>query len=338
MRKLVSCAIAVVALGTAGVAQAGSLSLTGDVVTYAAAASESNRVLVAVEEEPVRGVRVVDIGAPVTAGTGCASVGTNEGFCATPELPDDIVVTLDDQNDYVNTSAVNALPIRLEGGDGNDNLNSGQNQFAVQDGGPGADMFSGEGATVDYSSRANPLTVSVSDNVANDGETGENDLVTSDVQGILGGHGADTITLNQEFDTFVSGGPGNDQLVDHGGEFNELSGGPGDDFLQTYTVDSTLRGGDGDDTLIGGNGDQDLYGGDGADLLRGGTKPDFLSGGRGADELIGGTGRDHVRGGSGNDTFRARDGEADSLSGDRGTDRAHVDTGLDHLSNIEKLF
>ena len=338
MRKLVSCAIAVLALGTAGVAQAGSLSFADGVVTYAAGASEGNRVVVALEEQPVRGVRVADVGAPVTAGAGCTSVGPNEGFCATPDLPDDIVVTLDDQNDYVNTSAVNALPIRLEGGEGNDDLNSGQNQFAVQDGGPGADMFSGEGATVDYSSRTNPVTVSISDNVANDGETGENDLVTSDVQGILGGHGADTVTLNQEFDTFVSGGPGNDELVDNGGEFNELSGGPGDDFLQTYTVDSTLRGGDGDDTLIGGNGDQDLYGGDGADLLRGGTKPDFLSGGRGADELIGGTGRDQIRGGSGNDTFRARDGEADSLNGDRGTDRAHVDTGLDHLSNIERVF
>ena len=110
MRKLVSCAIAALALGTAGVAQAGSLSFTGGVVTYAAAASEGNRVLVAFEEVPVRGVRVVDIGAPVTAGAGCASVGANEGFCATPDLPDEIVVTLDDLNDYANTSAVNPPP------------------------------------------------------------------------------------------------------------------------------------------------------------------------------------------------------------------------------------
>lgn len=338
MRTLVCGAIAALALGTAGVAQAGTLSFTGGVVTYAAAASEGNRVVVAFEEVPVRGVRVVDIGAPVTTGVGCSSVGANEGFCATPDSPDDIVVTLDDQNDYANTSAVLNLPIRLDGGDGNDDLDSGQNQFAVQDGGPGADMFSGPGATVDYSSRTNPLTVTVGDGLANDGETGENDLVTDDVQAILCGDGADTVTLHQGFDMLVSGGAGNDEIVDQGDEFNTLSGGPGDDFLQTFTVDSTLRGGDGEDTLIGGNGDQDLYGGDGADLLRGGTKPDFLSGGRGADELIGGTGRDQVRGGSGNDTFRARDGEADSLNGDRGTDRAHVDTGLDHLSNIEKLF
>ena len=338
MRKSIVCAIAVLALGTAGVAQAGTLSFTGGVVTYAAAASEGNRVVVAFEKVPVQGVRVVDIGAAVTAGTGCTSVEPNEGFCATTDPPDEIVVTLDDQDDYANTSGVDNLPIRLEGGDGDDDLNSGPNQLAVLDGGPDADVFSGEGATVDYSSRTNPVTVIVGDNVANDGETGENDFVTDDVRAILCGHGADTVTLHQGFAMLVSGGPGNDELVDQGDEFNTLSGGPGDDFLQTYTVDSTLRGDDGEDTLVGGNGDQDLYGGDGADLLRGGTKKDFLSGGRGADELIGGTGRDQIHGGSGNDTFRARDGEADSLNGDGGTDRAHVDTGLDHLSSIEKLF
>ena len=265
MRKLICGAIVALALGTAGVAQAGTLSFTGGVVTYAAAASEGNRVVVAFEENPVRGVRVVDIGAPVTAGAGCTSVGTNEGFCATPGSPDDIVVTLDDEDDYANTSAVNSLPLRLEGGDGADNLNSGQNQFAVQDGGPGADMFSGPGATIDHSSRTNALNVSVGDNLPNDGETGENDLVTDDVRAILCGDGADTVTLHQGFDMFVSGGAGNDHIVDQGDEFNTLSGGPGDDSLQTYTVDSTLRGGDGEDTLIGGNGDQDLYGGDGAD-------------------------------------------------------------------------
>ena len=338
MRKLACGAIAALALGTVGVAQAGTLSFTSGVVTYAAAASEGNRVVVAFEEVPVRGVRVVDIGTPVTVGTGCTAVGPNEGFCATPDLPEQILVTLADLNDYANTSAVNALPLRLEGGDGDDDLDSGQNEFAVQDGGPGADMFSGPGATIDYSSRTNPVTVSVGDGLANDGESGENDVVTDDLQGILCGDGADTVTLHESYDMFVSGGAGNDEIVDAGDAFNRISGGPGDDFLQTYTVDSTLRGGDGEDTLVGGNGDQDLYGGDGADLLRGGTKPDFLSGGRGADELIGGTGRDQIRGGSGNDTFRARDGEADSLNGDRGTDRAHVDTGLDHLSNIEKLF
>ena len=207
---MVSCAIAVVALGTAGVAQAGSLSFTGGVVTYAAAGSERNHVLVAVEEEPVRGVRAVDIGAPVTAGAGCASVGPNEGFCVTPDLPEDIVVTLDDQNDFANTSAVKP-PHSPRGGEGNDASIPARTNSRYGTAGPGADMFSGEGATVDYSSRTNPLTVSVSDNAANNGETGRNDLVTSDVQGILGGDGADTITLNQEFDTFVSGGPGNDE-------------------------------------------------------------------------------------------------------------------------------
>lgn len=44
MRKLACGAIAALALGTVGVAQAGTLSFTSGVVTYAAAASEGNRV------------------------------------------------------------------------------------------------------------------------------------------------------------------------------------------------------------------------------------------------------------------------------------------------------
>ena len=102
-----------------------------------------NRVVVAFEEVPVRGVRVVDIGAPVTTGVGCSSVGANEGFCAT-RIPRTTSSYLDDQNDYANTSVVLNLPIRLDGGDGNDDLDSGQNQFAVQDGGPGAACSRGQ--------------------------------------------------------------------------------------------------------------------------------------------------------------------------------------------------
>ena len=175
MRKLIFGAIAALSLGTAGVAQAGTLSFTGGVVTYAAAASEGNRVVVAFEEVPVRGVRVVDIGAPVTAGSRLHVRREERGILRDARFPDEILVTLDDEDDYANTSAVNSLPLRLEGGNGADNLDSGQNQFAVQDGGPGADMSSGEGATVDYSARTNPLTVTTDDGLANDGETGEGD-------------------------------------------------------------------------------------------------------------------------------------------------------------------
>ena len=98
-------------------------------------------------------------------------------------------------NDYVGTGAA-SLPQRIEGGDGNDTLDSGFQFGAVLDGGPGADVFQTSGGTVDYSSRTNPLTITVGDDLPNDGEAGENDFVPDGVAMIFAGDGADTISLD----------------------------------------------------------------------------------------------------------------------------------------------
>ncbi len=336
MRLFALTAAALCALAWAGVAQAGTVSVSGDDVTFVAAPSEVNRVVVAFEEDPVRGLRVVDLGATLTAGAGCSSVGGSEAFCPTP-IVGEIVLALDDQNDWANTSAVpDGQAIRLEGGDGNDTLDSGLNRNAVQDGGLGADLLSGEGATVDYSARTNSLTVTTDDGLANDGETGEGDNLDH-VNGVFGGHAADTVTV-QGFGMFVSGGAGNDELNDFGGGATNLVGGPGRDVLKSIGFqDSELQGGDGNDTLIGGNGAQFFDGGKGNDLLRGGPGTDRLTGGDGADELVGGRAKDQMRGGSGNDTLRSKDAFKDLVYGNQGTDRAHVD-GRDILAGIEELF
>jgi Ca2+-binding RTX toxin-like protein len=336
MRLFTITAAALCALAWAGSAQAGTVSVSGDDVTFVAAASVVNRVVVAFDEDPVRGVRVVDIGAPLTAGAGCSSVGGSEAFCPTPILGE-IVLALGDQNDWANTSAVpEPHAVRLEGGDGNDTLDSGPNRNAVQDGGPGADLLSGEGATVDYSARTDPLTVTTWDGLPNDGEAGEGDNVDR-VDGVLGGYAADSVTVNKSF-MFVSGGAGNDELIDFSDSGTVLVGGPGHDFLKSSGFqDAGLHGSDGNDTLIGGNGDQFFDGGKGNDLLRGGSGRDSMSGGSGADELIGGTARDTLRGGTGNDTLRSSDAFKDLVYGNQGTDRAHVD-GRDILASIEELF
>jgi Ca2+-binding RTX toxin-like protein len=337
MRGLATAVFLLLALAGAGVAQAGTVSVTGnDDVIFVAAASEENRVVVAAEVDPVEGLRIVDLGAPVTAEAGCSSVGANEAFCAGPTLGG-ITLTLDDEDDWANTSAVSERwGVRLYGGDGNDSLYSGSNRYALQDGGPGADYMSGDGATVDYSARTAPLTVTTGDGLANDGEAGEGDNV-DDPYSVLCGGGADTVTVNG-FNMLVVGGAGNDELIDFGDGATGLAGGPGDDFLRAVAADSGLNGGGGADTLIGGNDAQSFDGGSGKDLLRGGPGRDSMFGGPGADELIGGQARDKLRGGSGNDTFRARDGSRDVIRGDSGTDRAHIDEGLDLLNDVEELF
>jgi Ca2+-binding RTX toxin-like protein len=336
MRLFPLAAAAFCALAWAGAAQAGTVSVSGDDVTFVAAPSEVNRVVVAFEEDPVRGVRVVDIGAPLTAGAGCSSVDGSEAFCPTPILGE-IVLALGDQNDWANTSAVpEPHAVRLEGGEGADTLDSGENRNAVQDGGPGADSLSGEGATVDYSVRTNPLTVTAWDGLPNDDEAGEGDNVDR-VHGVLGGHAADSVTVNKSF-MFVSGGAGNDELIDFSDAGTVLVGGPGSDVMKSLGFqDSRLHGGDGNDTLIGGNGAQFFDGGRGNDLLRGGPGRDLMLGGSGADELIAGTARDTLRGGTGDDTLRSKDAFKDVVNGGQGTDRAHVDGG-DILASIEELF
>ena len=312
-------------------------SFTGDVLSYAAPPGETNRVFLISEEKPVRGFRVIDPGAAVTAGTGCTSVGANEAFCAIPDFPDHVLVSVDDMDDYVNTSASSSSLTRLEGGDGNDALYSGSNSFGALDGGPGADVLSGEGSTVDYSARTNPLTVTMGDGLANDGEAGEGDLISDGVQAVIGGSGADTFTVTG-FDGRVVAGYGNDHITGVGLSFCSFSGGPGNDVIEADDGFCSMGGGGGNDRLVGGDDVQLMSGGEGDDVLRGGPGGDSLAGDRGADELIGGKGHDHARGGSGNDTFRMKDGVDDFIDGNHGTDRAHVDKGLDELHDIEQLF
>jgi Ca2+-binding RTX toxin-like protein len=338
MRRLLIGAAIVSALGWAGAAQAGTFSMSGNDVTYAADPGEANNVFLVFEEEPVRGLRLIDLGATVAPGPGCSSAMENEAFCPTPDFPGQILVTTDDGDDYINTVAATVGEVRLEGGDGDDELYSGQNLGAVLDGGLGADVLSGEFATVDYSSRTNPLTISMGDGgVADDGEAGENDVISNDVSRVLGGSGADTFTLTRS-DGSVDAGAGADHLIAIRSDNCGLFGAAGNDEIEVDRGHCSLLGGSGNDTLVAQDGGQFLDGGDGNDELRAGPGRDSIAGEGGADEIIGGKGRDHIRGGSGDDTIRAKDGVEDFIDGNHGTDRGHVDRRLDELHDIEQLF
>lgn len=120
----------------------------------------------------------------------------------------------------------------LRGGAGDD----------VLEGAAGADQLWGDGGTdtATYGFHAGPVTASL-DDTANDGETGENDYIHTDVE-------------------VIAGGPNKDNLYGNDG-------------------DNTLKGGPGDDNLLGFGGSDKLYGEDGNDLLRPGLGADFLYGG-----------------------------------------------------------
>ena len=130
----------------------------------------------------------------------------------------------------------------LRGGAGADTLNgdAGDDRFDEETTSNGGDVINGGAGDhdlVDYSARTAALTVTMDGVAANDGETGETDNVKSDVEDIIGGTVADTITGNAS-NNKIKGGDGNDVL----------SGGAGDDVFDQGAA------ADGNDTITGGTG------------------------------------------------------------------------------------
>jgi trimeric autotransporter adhesin len=156
---------------------------------------------------------------------------------------------------------------RIDGGAGNDNL-LGDGGDDVLIGGAGNDVLNGGVGidTVDYSAATANLTINLATTAAQTVATGESDTI-SNVENVIGGGGADTIT-GSTLANSLNGGAGNDRL--RGGLGNDaITGGLGTDVavfagLQaSYSIVTnagtitivdnapTTDGNDGTDTLIG---------------------------------------------------------------------------------------
>jgi Ca2+-binding RTX toxin-like protein len=180
---------------------------------------------------------------------------------------------------------------RVMGGRGADHL------FADATADPGDDYHGGAGVdTVYYSARQTPLTISI-DNVADDGQSGENDNVHLDVEQLFGGAGGDVLVGSSNADMLVGGG-GLDELY----------------------------GGGGDDTLDCGGGCSE-FGGEGNDELRGSSFDDILDGGPGLDVY---------RASWGNDVIYNDDGFADTVDCGGGIDDPEPDS-LDTFIGCEEI-
>ncbi|MEA2419528.1 MAG: hypothetical protein QOE60_1734, partial [Thermoleophilaceae bacterium] len=202
----------------------------------------------------------------------------------------------------------------LVGGAGNDLL----------DGGLGADQLDGGGGidTADYSKRALPLTLTIG--VGNDdGETGEGDSISADVENLRGGLGSDVLTGNV-LDNVLDGGPGADNI----------SGGDGIDAVD-YTrraaaVNVTLNAGAGNDGEAGENDTiasdvEGAFGGAGNDKLVGAVGNGFLFGFAGNDDLSDVGGADTLDAGTGDDVINSVDGAVDHDVCGPGIDKATAD-------------
>jgi Ca2+-binding RTX toxin-like protein len=186
----------------------------------------------------------------------------------------------------------------VDGGDGNDVIGSAgkqENSFA-----DGPDTFRG-GSGIDmvyYYDRIAGVTASL-DGSPNDGEPGEGDTISTDVENLGGGQGDDHL-IGDSRDNILNGFLGGD----------EIQGGDGDDVLYGWEGKDTLLGQAGQDGAVGGPGDDFVDGGDGDDSL--------LFGDQGSDIILGGSGNDGIY----VDDFTV---ENDVANGGSDTDQCKID-------------
>jgi Ca2+-binding RTX toxin-like protein len=104
--------------------------------------------------------------------------------------------------------------------------NSGLGADSIE-GGDGRDM-------VYYGSRSAPVTVTLADRIANDGELGEGDNVETDVEDVIGGLGNDTL-VGSAGSNLLSGGADRDFLdASDGRTFDTVDCGGGPDEALVY--------------------------------------------------------------------------------------------------------
>ena len=338
-------------------ASASSISYEGDTLVFAAAAGETNFV-------------VVD--------------GDTQQVTFTDDYP--IAFPADrchqDDPEYPVACETPAGGVRIGLGDGDDHGSFGfqipaDRTFEI-DGGPGADLLTGPRNGVGSATL--------------DGGADNDDLRSEEsADTLLGGAGDDRLQAGKGADV-LHGGDGNDVLRDDDGQTpasDLLDGGPGVDLVDAYRgadpalappVDILLDGQandgppDENDNIVGveqfdvgairsftgdnarnefhapekgrsarlsgAGGNDALYGTDSADVILGGSGNDTLSGGMGNDRIVGGPGRDAIAGdrparcnelhcdfmdGYGNDTIDARDGARDSIQCGPGRDVVRAD-------------
>ena len=230
----------------------------------------------------------------------------------------------------------------------------------------------GGGDTLDVDAVADNLAIGTITADAGDGDDVlRGEWVNGGSVTVLGGPGADTLTVNQS--DVVDGGPGDDRIIDPRFGAGSLTGGDGTDTVAfdfaavnpiafTFTVADTgmtisappapdtqtaqwtsiegadFKLGEGGQTVDGSGfaGSVNVAAGGGSDTLIGTGGADVLDGGTGNDFIDGGGGADVYHGGNGFDLLHARDGIMDT--GDCGADEDTLvaDAG-DAIADCERI-
>lgn len=336
-----SITVSAVALALPAAAQSASISFTGDVLSYNAAAGEANNLTLTLAtldfscgERAAPCLDIQEIGGALTFLTDrCTDAGFGRAKC---DAPGSVVVNLGDGEDAMFDWEG---PSTIDGGAGNDPVLRGHGGADIINGGPGNDaLFGGDGNDTlnggdgnDFFEGFNGLSPEQpvqhggtdvyvggpgDDFVDYAGKT-ENLSITIDGAANDGAPGeSDNVGLDVEM---VRGGESADRIVGSGAS-NWLNGWGGNDEVDGAAGEDALFGGINDDRTFGGEGQDTIEGGDGNDLVDGGAAVDSLHG----DEAQPCAPGDCA---TGQDTIAARDGFDDSVYCGPGEDSATLDAG-----------
>ncbi|MEV4351924.1 calcium-binding protein [Actinoplanes sp. NPDC049596] len=340
-KKPARVAIAVVgAVGVSGVAwlampaeaaTGGIVSVSGNRVTYTAAAKRTNQVIVTRSGNTIV---VDDTTTAIKAGSGCGAVSGDKTKirCALKVAPGRIVVSLLDGNDsFLNKTDV---AVTVAGGTGNDRIYGGSKADSLQ-GNDGNDAIWGQGGA------DNLVGGNGNDAIAG----GDGDDVLDGANGndrLLGGNGDDIIAGQAGKDS-EQGDGGDDtflQLLQYaaGTDADVLVGGAGLDAVdysivyRTKAIRADADGVAGDD---GAAGEKDTISGT-IEAILGGAGNDVLVGSSRVDYLLGGPGNDVIGAGAGNDFLAGEEGR-DTLNGAAGIDSCLQDYDNDTFISCEQL-
>jgi Ca2+-binding RTX toxin-like protein len=352
-------------------AQAGTVSVenvpgTPNVsrLVFTANPGEQNQIAVIASDEGAAGVpvRLVDAGAPLTAGTGCTGggvpgapaycrlhpreVGTPEPGCSKYCMPQPgtswtnfaLRISLGDENDSYDGSSLTESSDwaeEVEGGSGDDTITTGGRSARITPG-PGNDTVHGGPGQDTVIADAVPDGNDVLDlgtgtlNYVDDSARPEPLHLANHVLGAAGEE--DHLGGFLE----VVGGSGNDEFAGAG---EWLLGGPGNDTLVGSAANDIIWGGAGDDTIRGEAGDDRLYGGEGNDTVEGGAGNDLIeefeevraaNGNLGESGSVLSGGNDRLSGGEGDDFVLAGPGE-DTVDGGPGNDTIYGEADNDAI-------
>lgn len=214
-------------------AQAATITKVGDVIRYESSPGESDHVDIGVDGANIRfDIFMSPSDPPTSAGAPC-TLSAPDATCPF-DGNDRIEVVLGDASDFAGTkfNAAPTIPMRIEGGAGDDVLQGGDGQDILL-GGDGSDSLSpwgnlqgdlqpddvsgGEGFDTAFYAGTAGVRVSL-DDVGNDGRNdgAEGDNVRSDVEDLNTGDGDDKLFGDGDGNIFEPG-KGNDEVVGGGG-------------------------------------------------------------------------------------------------------------------------